>query len=149
MAGNSEIKPWVLRKTVLPQNADHAGVMWHGSYLMWLEEARINALSKVGLAYSDLSNQGFEMPVVDLQIKYMRSLLHGEEVLLKSWIFQGKGPRWRWKTDFFNNSGEIAALANVDLVLIQRDNSGDRLLREGPEQLSKALRDLQRGPSKN
>ena len=25
-------RPWRLRKRVLPQHTDHAGVMWHGAY---------------------------------------------------------------------------------------------------------------------
>ena len=33
--------PWVLQRRVLPQHTDHAGVMWHGAYLAWLEEARV------------------------------------------------------------------------------------------------------------
>ena len=64
--------PWTLDKNVLPQHTDHAGVMWHGSYISWLEEARIEALESAGLSYSDLSKEGFEMPVVSLKINYMK-----------------------------------------------------------------------------
>ena len=39
-----------MKKIVLPQHADHAGVMWHGKYFNWLEESRINALSEVGIS---------------------------------------------------------------------------------------------------
>ena len=34
---------WLLERRVLPQHTDHAGVMWHGAYLAWLEEARVEA----------------------------------------------------------------------------------------------------------
>ena len=51
-----DLKPtWKINKTVLPQHVDHAGVMWHGTYFNWLEEGRINALSKVGIDYSNLN----------------------------------------------------------------------------------------------
>ena len=46
---------WKINKTVLPQDSDHAGVMWHGNYFKWLEEARIDALSKAGINYFDLT----------------------------------------------------------------------------------------------
>ena len=52
-------QPWVLQRRVLPQHTDHAGVMLHGAYLAWLEEARVEALAQAGLAYSDLSARGF------------------------------------------------------------------------------------------
>ena len=60
----SDKKEWKLTKTVLPQHTDHAGVMWHGSYFNFLEEARIDALNQVGISYADLSKKGFEIPVV-------------------------------------------------------------------------------------
>ena len=74
--------------------------MWHGSYLNWLEEARVAALSQAGISYGDLSSQGYEMPVVSLRMDYKTALFHGDEVLLKSWIMPKKGPRWPWKTIF-------------------------------------------------
>ena len=46
---------WKIEKIVLPQHADHAGVMWHGTYFNWLEESRINALLEVGLSYFELT----------------------------------------------------------------------------------------------
>ena len=45
-------KIWEIEKLVLPQHSDHAGVMWHGTYFDWLEEGRINALSKAGINLS-------------------------------------------------------------------------------------------------
>ncbi|MEY4431853.1 MAG: hypothetical protein RLZZ533_1789, partial [Cyanobacteriota bacterium] len=53
--------PWRLERRVLPQHTDHAGVMWHGTYLAWLEEGRVEALDAAGLAYADLSAQGLEL----------------------------------------------------------------------------------------
>ena len=74
----ADTKKWELIKTVLPQHTDHAGVMWHGSYLNFLEEGRIDALDKVGLSYSKLSRNGFEIPVISIQMKYRKSFIHGE-----------------------------------------------------------------------
>ena len=77
-------RDWKLTKTVLPQHTDHAGVMWHGSYLNFLEEGRIDALKKIGIKYSELSVEGFEFPVISLNIKYKISFTHGETFILKS-----------------------------------------------------------------
>ncbi len=139
-------RAWLIEKLVLPQDTDHAGVMWHGSYLKWLEEARIDALSSVGVSYSNLSREGFEMPVVELRIKYLAPLLHGDQVLLKSWVLQGKGPRLHWQTKFFKDSSELLAISNIDLVLIKKDKSRIHLLRKAPSHIQKALIDLKRGP---
>ena len=59
-------QPWRLCKRVLPQHTDHAGVMWHGAYVGWLEEARVEALAAAGLSYSVMVGMGLEMPVVSM-----------------------------------------------------------------------------------
>ncbi len=138
--------PWVLRKIVLPQHTDHAGVMWHGAYLHWLEEARVDALSKVGISYADISEIGYEMPVVNLNIKYINALKHGDEVILKSWLLDNIGAKFPWKTTFSKDNGKTSAEAIVSLVLLQRVEAGTRLLRKSPEHISKALNRLREGP---
>jgi len=140
-------KPWLLKKKVLPQHTDHAGVMWHGSYLSWLEEGRIMALENVGLPYSDLSEEGFEIPVIELRMKYLTSLHHGDEVLMKSWVLKQKGLRLLWKTAFLKKDKKLSAEANIYLALVQRNKRGMRLLRNYPDHISVAIRKLQNGPS--
>ncbi len=137
--------PWRLYKNVLPQHTDHAGVMWHGTYISFLEEARVEALSNVGLPYVSLTSNGMEMPVVNLQIRYMKAVFHGEKLVLKSYCLPPNGLRLPWKTLFLRD-GELMAQANVDLVLIKVGRSGKKLLRKFPADLSKALLDLQKGP---
>ena len=147
MSNASGLNPWRLNKCVLPQHTDHAGVMWHGAYLNWLEEARIEALREVGLTYKDLSEKGFEMPVVSLEINYLRALTHGENVLLESWCLPRKGVRWAWETSVFNDLHCLSAKAKVELVLVRKISNGTRLLRKVPDDLSRFLIALEKGPS--
>ena len=141
--------PWCLQRRVLPQHTDHAGVMWHGAYLAWLEEARVEALAQAGLAYSDLSARGLELPVVSLAIEYRRSLLHGDQVTVASVVEPRRGVRLPWRSRFLTAEGVVAAEARVELVLV--DLSGGeqarRLLRQLPADLQQAVATLQRGPT--
>ncbi len=139
VAGKS---PWKLQKLVLPQDTDHAGVMWHGSYLNWLEEARVEALNQVGLPYGQLSKKGYEMPVVSLEVNYILPLLHGDLVGLESWSLPQQGVRWPWVTNFLKG-GDIAATARVDLVLVKRNSSRHQLVRRIPKEISLFLQKLQ------
>jgi acyl-CoA thioester hydrolase len=143
---NLKPQPWKLRKRVLPQHTDHAGVMWHGAYVAWLEEARVEALARVGLPYEVISKQGLEMPVVRLEINYRRALNHGEKVVLQSWSLQRNGVRWPWRTIFATEEGDRVADAQVDLVLVSLAESERRVLRQPPEPLAKALEQLRQGP---
>ena len=142
--------PWRLQRRVLPQHTDHAGVMWHGSYLAWLEEARVEALAAAGLAYADLSAAGYELPVVRLALDYRQALLHGETIQLESWVLPRRGLKLPWLSRFVKPDGRVAAEARVELVLVAlasgEASSERRLLRHMPQALAAAVERLQRGP---
>ena len=137
---------WRLKKTVLPQHTDHAGVMWHGSYLAFLEEGRIDALDKVGCSYSELSKKGFEIPVISLQLKYKMSFTHGEKVLLNSQFKLENKIRLTCKTFLFKSNGNIGAEAIIELVVVKKINASIKLVRDLPVQINNILLLLEEGP---
>ena len=137
--------PWRLTKRVLPQHTDHGGVMWHGAYVGWLEEARVQALSATGYPYETMASDGLEMPVVQLQIRYREALRLGDEVVLTSVSSAPRGVRWPWFTRFIRH-GACVAEASVELVLV-RVMPDRRVLRRPPEAVAAAFRTLERGPA--
>ncbi len=147
-ADESPLPGWCLERRVLPQHTDHAGVMWHGAYLAWLEEARVEALAAVGLAYSDLSQRGLELPVVSLTIEYRQALLHGEVVRLWSVVQPRQGVKLPWRSHFVRADGVVAAEARVELVLVDLSDgpARRRLRRRLPEDLERAMQHLVTGP---
>jgi acyl-CoA thioester hydrolase len=145
----TECGEWLLRRRVLPQHTDHAGVMWHGAYLGWLEEARVEALAAVGMAYSELSARGLELPLVSLRLDYRIALVHGELVELRSRVLPRRGARLPWCTRFLRADGRVAAEAHVELVLVASGVHGPdglTLQRRWPEDLQAAVERLALGP---
>jgi acyl-CoA thioester hydrolase len=49
---------------------DSMNIVWHGSYVMYFEDAREAFGKKYGLAYLDIFGNGFFAPLVDLSFKY-------------------------------------------------------------------------------
>ena len=131
---------WKINKIVLPQNTDHAGVMWHGNYFNWLEEARINALSEVGVNYFDLTKRGYELPLINSSIKYIKPLYLGDKIIIESIFNIGKSPKINVISIFLNEKKEVLTKAEVNIVLINKDNFS--IIRRRPEFLSKAFRKL-------
>jgi acyl-CoA thioester hydrolase len=140
---------WCLQRRVLPQHTDHAGVMWHGAYLAWLEEARVEALAAAGLHYSDLSARGLELPVVSLAIDYRQALLHGDRVTVWSHVHPRQGLKLPWTSRFIRSDGQLAAEARVELVLVDLSQGAARrrLLRRLPADLEQAVQRLITGPA--
>ena len=121
---------WILTKTVLPQHTDHAGIMWHGSYLNFLEEGRIDALDKVRHSYPELLKIGFEIPVFSIQLRYKISFIHGEKVILSSQFNLGNKIRLTFKTLFLKLNGDIGVEAIIGFVIVRKINDSIKLVRE-------------------
>tara|TARA_Y100001968_G_C19180386_1_gene630076 strand:+ start:294 stop:743 length:450 start_codon:yes stop_codon:yes gene_type:complete len=138
--------PWEFSKVVIPQHADHAGVLWHGSYLNFLEEARIDALEKVGISYALLSQKGYEMPVISLDVKYKQAFTHGQIVHLKSQFKLLNKVRLCCKTLFLTEDGCIGAEATIELVVVSKKNNTIRIVRKLPNFFDKIFELLEVGP---
>ena len=130
-------KIWKINKTVLPQHSDHAGVMWHGTYFNWLEEGRINALSKSGINYFDLTKNGFELPLIDVSIKYILPLFLGDNIIVESIFNIGKSPKIKINSKLINESRKVMTVAEVNLVLVDKKNFS--IIRKRPDFISKAF----------
>tara|TARA_B100000902_G_C27024075_1_gene771103 strand:- start:147 stop:566 length:420 start_codon:yes stop_codon:yes gene_type:complete len=130
-------KLWQINKIVLPQDSDHAGVMWHGTYFNWLEEARVSALSKSGLNYIDLIKNGFELPLIDASIKYLSPLFLGDNITIQSQFKISKSPKIIIHSQFINKRKKVLTIAEVHLVLINKQKFS--IIRKRPDFISKAF----------
>lgn len=70
-------------------DVDSYRVVWHGAYPKYLEIARGILLEKIGYTYTDMENDSFFFPIIDMQLKYVDSLLMNQEFIitatLKEW----------------------------------------------------------------
>ena len=140
----NSFKPWELKKKVLPQHTDYAGVVWHGIYLNWLEESRIDSIGKAGLKYIELLKRGFEMPVYKISIKYLMPIMIGDEIIIKSSFITNQGPRIKVNSTFTNLRNKIHAKASIDIVLINKETL--KVVRKRPNFLEYYLSNLRKGP---
>lgn len=59
---------------------DSMGVMWHGSYCKYLEDARCRLLEKIGFPYQVMGKEGYQIPIVSLLIKYFKPCCFDQEI---------------------------------------------------------------------
>src|ERR1019366_3727113 len=53
---------------------DPMGIVWHGNYPRFLEQARAALFQKISFGYREMAERGFAWPIVDLGIKYVRPI---------------------------------------------------------------------------
>lgn len=61
---------------------DPLNIVWHGNYVKYLEVAREAFGEKYGIGYQDIYDQGFIIPIADLQIKYLKMVKQGEALII-------------------------------------------------------------------
>ncbi len=59
---------------------DAMGVVHHASYAVWFEQARIEFFKALGAPYTEIEKEGFESPVLELNIQYRRPCRFGDSV---------------------------------------------------------------------
>jgi len=56
---------------------DSMNVVWHGSYMLYFEDAREEFGRKYQLEYMRMSDEGYYAPLVDMQFHYRRPITYG------------------------------------------------------------------------
>lgn len=124
---------------VQPHHTDYAGIVWHGTYVAWLEEARVEYLRSQGIEFADWVKSGVDLPVVDLSLQYRRSLTMGETALIKSWVQPPQGVRIVWQYAIHQQATQdLCVTAQVTLVPVSHAPPR-RVLRRLPEPMRSEL----------
>lgn len=123
---------------VHPHHTDYSGFVWHGHYLTWMEEARVEFLKSIGIEYADLVELGCELPVVELEVKYHKPLKMGVSALVKTRMNEIKGVRINFDYRIESlTSHELYVSGKVTLVGIELHNR--KIMRQLPAELKNAL----------
>lgn len=121
-----------------PHHTDYLGVVWHGSYIAWLEEARIECLRSIGINFADLAALGCDLPVVELSVRYHQSLQLGVAAIVKTRMADVTGVRIDWDYAILSPDGQQLYLtAKVTLVALDRERG--KIMRQLPPKVQDAL----------
>jgi acyl-CoA thioester hydrolase len=121
-----------------PHHTDYAGVVWHGSYVAWMEEARVECLRSIGIDIADLAALGCDLPVVEMSLRYLRPIRMGMVAVVKTRIAQMEGVRINWDYQIQSPDGqELYLTGRVTLVAVDREKG--KILRQLPPAFKDAL----------
>ena len=135
----TDSRPWFeYRVIVHPHHTDYAGIVWHGTYIAWLEEARVDYLKQHHLTFADWVQAGVDLPVVDMALRYRQSLRLGDEALVLARLAPFKGVRLVWEYQVLKaTTGELCLEGTVTLATV--DLTSRRVRRRLPPHLQAAL----------
>ena len=123
---------------VYPHHTDYGGIVWHGAYLTWMEEARVACLKSIGIDFADLVALGCDLPVVDLSLRYHRALKMGETALVKTRTIDMEGVRIVWEYEIQSVTGDVTYLTGM-VTLVAVDREKGKIMRQLPTTVRDAL----------
>jgi acyl-CoA thioester hydrolase len=123
---------------VHPHHTDYGGIVWHGTYLTWMEEARVEYLRSLGLDYAHFVHLGYELPVVEVNLRYHQSLKMGEQAIVKTRMNDIRGVRLNWDYQIADWQG-LTVYVSGYVTLVGIDREKGKIMRRLPSLLEKAL----------
>lgn len=73
-----------LRMAVRFSEVDSMGIVWHGNYVKYLEDAREAFGNKYGIGYLSMVENGYFAPIVSMELKYHNPLVYGDEFIAEA-----------------------------------------------------------------
>lgn len=122
---------------VFYSDTDAYGVVWHGSYLRWLEMGRVLLCEQAGYKLSELEKADIVLPVVEIDIKYKYSAKLDDDLKIETKVVDyGKFYITFLQTVIEEKTNKVCIEATVKVVAI---NKSGKLYRSLPEQVLKIV----------
>ena len=109
---------------------DMMGIVWHGRYAGYFEDARVAMGDAVGLGYMNYYENGVVTPIKQLHLDYNKPLVHDEPFTTEAIMHWSDAARINMEFIIRNSKGEVATngysiqlMLNLDgeLLLAQPD----------------------------
>jgi len=99
---------------------DAMGVVWHGNYLKFFEDAREHFGEKYKMSYLDVYNNGYLTPIVKSEINHKKTLDYGNKVRVEISLEFTRAAKIIHHYKVFNSeSNEICATGTTIQVFME------------------------------
>lgn len=120
---------------VQPHHTDYGGVVWHGTYITWMETARVECLRAVGTPLEDVVGSGYDLPVVRLDVRYRKPLTLGMAAMVKTRLAPINGIRLNWLYEIETVGSEPVTCLTGQVTLVTVDVKQRQIMRRMPDEI--------------
>lgn len=97
---------------------DQMGYCYYGNYAQFFEIGRVETLREIGVSYKELEARGIMLPVVDLNVKYLRPALYDDLIEIKTFLRKVPGIKIEFDYEIYNEKKELLTTAKTTLVFV-------------------------------
>jgi acyl-CoA thioester hydrolase len=100
---------------------DQMGVVHHGNYAQFFEIGRLDWINKLGLSYKKMESGGVLLPVLSMQVNFIKSAYYDDELTLYTNLVEMPTAKIKFKYEIYNNNFELITTANTELVFVSKE----------------------------
>tara|TARA_B110000285_G_scaffold172609_1_gene193337 strand:- start:527 stop:934 length:408 start_codon:yes stop_codon:yes gene_type:complete len=100
---------------------DQMGYCYYGNYAQYFEVGRVETLRKLGMSYKELEDNGYMLPVSEMNVKYKAPALYDDNLMITTTIEETKGARIYFSYTIHNSKGELISEATTTLVFVSKE----------------------------
>lgn len=117
-------------------DTDKMGFAYYGNYPTYFEVARVECFRALGYSYKEMEDQGIGMPVLDMEIKYLKPAKYDDLLTVKVTIPEEPRARILFEYEIFNEEGTLLNKASTRLAFMNLESGRPVKM---PEPLKRAL----------
>lgn len=129
-------------RTVRFNEIDPMGIVWHGHYAGYIEDARVALGDSLGIGYQDFYNQGILIPVRKFHVDYFNSLVFPRTYEIKARLFYSEAARLNYDFTILDDKQQVMTRGYSVQLMVDKNNN---LLFEWPAFTQPFLKDWQSG----
>lgn len=100
---------------------DQMNVVYHANYATYFEVARTESIRQLGFTYREMEDMGIEMPVVEINMKYLRSARYDDLITVRTQLRELPQQHViTFHQDIFNEAGKLITSGFVTLFFLNR-----------------------------
>lgn len=127
----------ILEQKVYYADTDAYRVVWHGSYLRWMEMGRVNFCEQLGLNLIDLEEMDIVMPVTNMNVRYKASAKLNDDIVIETGISKISPLTITFEQKIYDKkTNKVFIIAEFEVVATKKDG---KLHRRLPEILKQAF----------
>ncbi|HTI92015.1 MAG TPA: thioesterase family protein [Puia sp.] len=99
---------------------DQMNVVYYGNYAQYFEVGRVESIRQLGFSYKDLESTGIIMPVVEMNVKYLRPARYDDLLTIRTTLREWPADhRIRFHQEVFNEEGKLLTVGDVLLYFLR------------------------------
>ncbi|MDT0554291.1 acyl-CoA thioesterase [Urechidicola vernalis] len=97
---------------------DQMSYVYYGNYAQYFEMGRVEWLRNLGVSYKSMEDGGIMLPVLDLNIKYLKPAKYDDLLTLKTTLKKIPSVKIEFDFEIYNEENELLTQGYTKLVFI-------------------------------